>query len=416
MLFFTYFCTIIMNGYYRYITLILLLFIPIVANAQDRPNAKQSKPKPKVYSNTKGGQIKHTKLVKTSDPTDEYSGVRTDPYGVKKNKKKVDNDTVDVADDASPKSSNYQDPYLFDESPQDKENEQIDRENLLQRPVNTPNDVAEDEEEDHGIITPHYALSQQDDPGTDSEEDILMAFDPAQLHALKMDISEMTPVEVKLTDAENGKFFVFPTPEYARPSSHFGPRRRRFHYGLDLAMPTGEPIYAAFDGVVRFSKYNSSYGNLIVIRHDNGLETYYAHLSKRHVTPGTRVKAGEEIGLCGNTGRSRGSHLHFEIRYKGNAINPENVISCETRTLLAPTITLNKNSFNKVAKPGYANNTSGRSSVGNYSKGGKYYKVRTGDTLSRIAKRNGTTIAKLCKLNNMKQNAVIRPGQTIRLR
>ncbi len=405
-----------MNRYYRYITLILLLFIPIVANAQDRPNAKQSKPKPKVYSNTKGGQIKHTKLVKTSDPTDEYSGVRTDPYGVKKNKKKVDNDTVDVADDASPKSSNYQDPYLFDESPQDKENEQIDRENLLQRPVNTPNDVAEDEEEDHGIITPHYALSQQDDPGTDSEEDILMAFDPTQLHALKMDISEMTPVEVKLTDAENGKFFVFPTPEYARPSSHFGPRRRRFHYGLDLAMPTGEPIYAAFDGVVRFSKYNSSYGNLIVIRHDNGLETYYAHLSKRHVTPGTRVKAGEEIGLCGNTGRSRGSHLHFEIRYKGNAINPENVISCETRTLLSPTITLNKNSFNKVAKPGYANNTSGRSSVGNYSKGGKYYKVRTGDTLSRIAKRNGTTIAKLCKLNNMKQNAVIRPGQTIRLR
>ena len=405
-----------MNRYYRYITLILLLFIPIVANAQDRPNAKQSKPKPKVYSNTKGGQIKHTKLVKTSDPTDEYSGVRTDPYGVKKNKKKVDNDTVDVADDASPKSSNYQDPYLFDESPQDKEIEQIDRENLLQRPVNTPNDVAEDEEEDHGIITPHYALSQQDDPGTDSEDDILMAFDPAQLHALKMDISEMTPVEVKLTDAENGKFFVFPTPEYARPSSHFGPRRRRFHYGLDLAMPTGEPIYAAFDGVVRFSKYNSSYGNLIVIRHDNGLETYYAHLSKRHVTPGTRVKAGEEIGLCGNTGRSRGSHLHFEIRYKGNAINPENVISCETRTLLAPTITLNKNSFNKVAKPGYANNTSGRSSVGNYSKGGKYYKVRTGDTLSRIAKRNGTTIAKLCKLNNMKQNAVIRPGQTIRLR
>ncbi|MBO7575939.1 MAG: peptidoglycan DD-metalloendopeptidase family protein [Bacteroidales bacterium] len=405
-----------MNRYYRYITLILLLFIPIVSNAQDRPNAKQSKPKPKVYSNTKGGQIKHTKLVKTSDPTDEYSGVRTDPYGVKKNKKKVDNDTVDVADDASPKSSNYQDPYLFDESPQDKENEQIDREHLLQRPVIMPNDVAEDEEEDHGIITPHYAISQQDDPGTDSEEDILMAFDPAQLHALKMDISEMTPVEVQLTDVENGKFFVFPTPEYARPSSHFGPRRRRFHYGLDLAMPTGEPIYAAFDGVVRFSKYNSSYGNLIVIRHDNGLETYYAHLSKRHVTPGTRVKAGEEIGLCGNTGRSRGSHLHFEIRYKGNAINPENVISCETRTLLASTITLNKNSFNKVAKPGYANNSSSRSSVGNYSKGGKYYKVRTGDTLSRIAKRNGTTIAKLCKLNNMKQNAVIRPGQTIRLR
>ena len=266
-----------------------------------------------------------------------------------------------------------------------------------------------------GIVTPQYAFSMHDDPGTDSEEDILMAGDSALVHTLKMDISEMTPVEIKLTDAEHGKSFVFPTPEYARPTSHFGPRRRRFHYGLDLAMPTGEPIYAAFDGVVRFSKYNRSYGHLIVIRHDNGLETYYAHLSKRHVAPGTRVKAGEEIGLCGNTGRSRGSHLHFEIRYNGNAMNPEDVISCETHILIKPTLHLTKDSFRKVAKRGYANQ-SPKSRVGNYSDGGKTYKIRTGDTLSRIAKRNGTTVSKLCKLNGLRENSVLRPGQTIRLR
>ena len=401
-----------MKKYIFHIVLILMMFVPIVANAQDRPNAKQNKNKPRVYANTNGGQIKHNKLVKTSDPSDEYSGVRTEPYGVKKPKKKVNNDTVDVADDVEVKPT-YPDNYLFDENPQDKENEIVDNKNAQKAKQQEEEET--EEEERMGIVTPQYAFSMHDDPGTDSEEDILMAGDSALVHTLKMDISEMAPVEIKLTDAEHGKFFVFPTPEYARATSHFGPRRRRFHYGLDLAMPTGEPIYAAFDGVVRFSKYNRSYGHLIVIRHDNGLETYYAHLSKRHVAPGTRVKAGEEIGLCGNTGRSRGSHLHFEIRYNGNAMNPEDVISCETHTLVKPTLRLTKDSFRKVAKRGYSNQ-SPKSRVGNYSDGGKTYKIRTGDTLSRIAKRNGTTVSKLCKLNGLRENSVLRPGQTIRLR
>ena len=401
-----------MKKYIFHIVLILMMFVPIVANAQDRPNAKQNKNKPRVYANTNGGQIKHNKLVKTSDPSDEYSGVRTEPYGVKKPKKKVNNDTVDVADDVEVKPT-YPDNYLFDENPQDKENEIVDKKNAQKAKQQEEEET--EEEERMGIVTTQYAFTMHDDPGTDSEEDILMAGDSALVHTLKMDISEMAPVEIKLTDAEHGKFFVFPTPEYARATSHFGPRRRRFHYGLDLAMPTGEPIYAAFDGVVRFSKYNRSYGHLIVIRHDNGLETYYAHLSKRHVAPGTRVKAGEEIGLCGNTGRSRGSHLHFEIRYNGNAMNPEDVISCETHTLVKPTLRLTKDSFRKVAKRGYSNQ-SPKSRVGNYSDGGKTYKIRTGDTLSRIAKRNGTTVSKLCKLNGLRENSVLRPGQTIRLR
>ncbi len=401
-----------MKKYIYYTTLILLLLIPISASAQDRPNAKQNKNKPRVYANTQGGQIKHNKLVKTSDPGDEYSGVRTEPYGVKKPKKKINNDTVDVADDIESKNAN-QEPYYYEEIPQSGETPQVFNQGVLEKPRERVEEP--DEEEGMGIVTPRYALSQQDDPGTESEDDILMAGDSGLVHTLKMDISDMEPVDIQLTDASNSKYFVFPTPEYARPSSHFGPRRRRFHYGLDLAMPTGEPIYAAFDGVVRFSKYNRSYGNLIVIRHDNGLETYYAHLSKRHVTPGTRVKAGEEIGLCGNTGRSRGSHLHFEIRYNGNAMNPEDVISCETRTLIKPTLHLTKESFRKRAKAGYSNQNS-RSRAGNYSDGGKTYKIRTGDTLSRIAKRNGTTVKKLCQLNGLKETSVLKPGRTIRIR
>lgn len=403
-----------------------------VSHAQDRPNAKQNKTiKPKVSSSDKGGsQIKYNKLVKTKDPGDEYSGVRIDNFAQKKpKKKKVNNDTVDVADDVAEKPSTSEDYYYFDENPQDRDN----RENAFYdgpnvplpnspKPQERPGQPEEMDEDDNTDLVrglPGYALSQKDDPGAESEDEILYAGDSASVHSEKLDVSIMEPVTLSLVDPEQGKRFVFPTPQRAIPTSHFGPRRRRFHYGLDLAMPTGEPIYAAFDGVVRFSKYNSSYGHLVVIRHDNGLETYYAHLSKRHVAPGMHVKAGDIIGLCGNTGRSRGSHLHFEIRYKGNAMNPENVMNTDTRDLISPEITLTHNSFRKVAKRGKENanvHSSHRSSSGNYSGDGKYYKVRTGDTLSRIAKRNGTTVSKLCKLNGLRESSVIRPGQKLRIR
>jgi murein DD-endopeptidase MepM/ murein hydrolase activator NlpD len=418
---------------YIYFTIIILMVAFVAQSyAQDRPNAKQNKTiKPKVSSSDKGGsQIKYNKLVKTKDPGDEYSGVRIDNFAQKKpKKKKVNNDTVDVADDVEGKSPTNEDYYYFDENPQDRE----DRENAfydapsvplpsmpnLQERPGQPEEMDDDDNSDLVRGLPDFLLSQKDDPGAESEDEILYAGDSASVHSEKMDVSLMEPVTLSLVDPDHGKHFVFPTPQRAIATSHFGPRRRRFHYGLDLAMPTGEPIYAAFDGVVRFSKYNSSYGHLVVIRHDNGLETYYAHLSKRHVAPGMHVKAGDIIGLCGNTGRSRGSHLHFEIRYKGNAMNPENVISTDTRDLISPTLTLTHNSFRKVAKRGKENTgsqSSRRSSSGNYSSDGKYYKVRTGDTLGRIAKRNGTTVSKLCKLNGLRENSVIRPGQKLRIR
>lgn len=421
-----------MKKYLNLIILVMMVVLSVSVAAQDRPNAKQTKSKPKVSTSNKGSQIKYNKLVKTKDPGDEYSGVRTDNFGQKKPKKSIENDTVDVADDIETKPSPITDNFYFDENPQDRDaresaffdrgakdrNSAKDRPNMKERPGH-PEDS---EDENTGLVRglPNYLNPEQDDPGAESEDEILMAGDSAMVHSMKMDVSTMSPVEIVLVEPSKGKNFAFPTPQRAIATSHFGPRRRRFHYGVDLAMPTGEPIYAAFDGVVRFSKYNSSYGHLVVIRHDNGLETYYAHLSKRHVAPGMRVRAGELIGLCGNTGRSRGSHLHFEIRYKGNAMNPENVMDCSTRELISNTITLTSSSFRKVAKRGAENNSAGssshRSTAGNYSGDGKYYKVRTGDTLSRIAQRNGTTVSKLCNLNGLRETSVIRPGQKLRLR
>ena len=252
-----------------------------------------------------------------------------------------------------------------------------------------------------------------DDEGVESEDDILLAgFDTAAIHLPKLDVNSITsPININLRNNARGEKFTWPTPWTARPSSHFGPRRRRFHYGLDLALPTGEPIYAAFDGVVRISKRNRSYGELVIIHHSNGLETYYAHMSKRHVVAGQQVKSGEIIGLCGNTGRSRGSHLHFEIRYMGNAINPENVLDCSTHDLVSDELSLTSSSFRKVAK-----GKEGRvSSGGGKASGNGWYRVRSGDTLEKIARRNGTTINQLCKLNGISRNKVLHPGDKLRV-
>ena len=241
------------------------------------------------------------------------------------------------------------------------------------------------------------------DDGAESEDEILWeAFDTSIIHQPKLDPSTITdPILLRLSN------FSWPTPTTARPTSHFGPRRRRWHYGLDLAQPTGEPIYATFDGVVRISKYNRSYGNLVIIHHDNGLETYYAHMSKRHVTAGDHVKSGQIIGLCGNTGRSYGSHLHFEIRYMGNAMNPEDVIDCSTHDLINQTLTITSGSFRKVAKGGKGGGTATASNG--------WYRVRSGDTLEKIARRNGTTVKRLCQLNGISQNKVLHPGDRLKV-
>lgn len=288
----------------------------------------------------------------------------------------------------------------------DRRNSQETERYMYQAPIFVvPEDEDYDDFEEEGpnIFT-------LDDEGVESEDDILLeGFDTAIIHQPKFNVNSIIePIVVKLRDPSSGQKFTWPTPWSARPSSHYGPRRRRFHYGLDLAQPTGEPIYAAFDGVVRISKYNRSYGNLVIIHHPNGLETYYAHMSKRKVHAGDQVRSGDVIGLCGNTGRSFGSHLHFEIRYKGNAINPENVMNCSTHDLISDELSLTPNSFRKTATRNKVSGNAGSSTGG-------WYRVRQGDTLEKIARRNGTTITQLCRLNGISENKVLHPGDRLRV-
>lgn len=196
--------------------------------------------------------------------------------------------------------------------------------------------------------------------------------------------------------------FCMPT-EHTKITDVFGyrPRRRRGHYGLDIKVYVGDTIRAAFDGKVRVVKNQGrrGYGKYVVIRHDNGLETVYGHLSKQLVEVDQLVKAGEPIALGGNTGRSTGSHLHFETRFLGKPLNPALMFDFEKQDIVADTYTFYKDKSD--SKKGT-------------SPKGLFYKVKRGDTLSKIASRQGTTVSQLCKLNRITRRTVLRPGQVLR--
>ncbi len=130
------------------------------------------------------------------------------------------------------------------------------------------------------------------------------------------------PIYIELYNVEKNQLWAPPLRNTQLKSSNFGPRWGHFHHGVDLALPTGEPVFAVFNGTVKLSTYGKGYGNYIIIKHDNGLETLYAHLSKRRVKVGQLVKAGQMIGAVGSTGFSTGPHLHFEVHYQGYTLNP----------------------------------------------------------------------------------------------
>ncbi len=189
------------------------------------------------------------------------------------------------------------------------------------------------------------------------------------------------------------KGYFMPT-DSTRITDKFGyrPRRARAHLGIDIKVKIGDTIRAAFDGKVRISRYERrGYGHYLVIRHPNGLETVYGHLSKKLVGENEIVHAGDPIGLGGNTGRSTGSHLHFETRILGQAINPALMFDFPHQTAVTDYYVYSKNTREV------------------------YYKVRSGDTLSRIAIKNETTVANICKLNGISRNAIIKVGQTLRV-
>lgn len=200
--------------------------------------------------------------------------------------------------------------------------------------------------------------------------------------------------------------FCMPTSN-TRITDIFGyrPRRRRVHNGLDIKVLVGDTIRAAFDGKVRIVKNQGrrrGYGQYIVIRHDNGLETVYGHLSKQLVSEEQLVKAGDVIGLGGNTGRSTGSHLHFETRFLGIPIDPALMFDFEKQDIVADSYTFHK---------GKTKATTARAVAAGE---GLFYKVKKGDTLGRIAARQGVSIDQLCKLNRITRKTILRPGQVLR--
>lgn len=214
-------------------------------------------------------------------------------------------------------------------------------------------------------------------------------------------------------------------------TSKMGPRWGRMHKGLDIKVYIGDTIRAAFSGKVRIKKYErAGYGKYLVIRHNNGLETIYGHMSDWLVEENQVVKAGQPIGLGGNTGRSTGSHLHFETRLCGVALNPALLFDFVNQDVTADYYMFRKETFehesvainkNLVLEGGRSNelaretaNKNGRNqNVREFSET-KYHKVSVGETLTSIAKRRGTTVAQLCKLNYLTRDVKVRPGQILR--
>jgi murein DD-endopeptidase MepM/ murein hydrolase activator NlpD len=208
--------------------------------------------------------------------------------------------------------------------------------------------------------------------------------------------------------------FSMPTMGYT--TSNYGHRGRRMHHGIDLKVQIGDTIYAAFDGKVRITQFERrGYGNYVVLRHPNGLETVYGHLSKFLVSENDVVKSGDPIALGGNTGRSTGSHLHFETRFLGKSINPTQIVDFENKTCFKDKYIVHTSS---LGTPG-AKMTASRSSASSKNKYAtgtvSYYRIKKGDTLGKIARQYGLTVNQLCKLNNMSTKETLRLGKSLRV-
>lgn len=237
-------------------------------------------------------------------------------------------------------------------------------------------------------------------------------------------------MEVPDTKVIDVSGFAMPTPGYVTSPYGYRPRFRRVHKGIDLKLQVGDTVRAAFDGRVRLTNFErKGYGYYVILRHPNGLETVYGHLSKFLVKDDQDVKAGDPIALGGNTGRSFGAHLHFETRYMGYPINPAAIFDFANQTVHTDEYTFDKRTYtqarnfdpdaNSEYTRKYLANAANQPKAKSGSKSGsksKTYVVKRGDSLSRIASRNGTTVKALCKLNGLTTSSKLKPGTRLRVR
>lgn len=212
-------------------------------------------------------------------------------------------------------------------------------------------------------------------------------------------------------------------PVPGRLTSNYGYRARfgRMHKGVDLSLRMNDTVYAAFDGKVRLTNYEAKgYGNYVIMRHPNKLETVYGHLNKILVKPNQNVKAGQAIGLGGSTGRSTGPHLHFETRYMGYAINPSAIINFENGTVHTDTYTFSKSTYTQPrsfspskSKPAVEEKSNRYQAAASTS---STYTVKSGDSLANIARAYGVSTTTLRRLNGMSANDKITVGQVLKVK
>ena len=252
------------------------------------------------------------------------------------------------------------------------------------------------------IVTPYYTPVDPDSLPVIYDDCRLNRFDDLPEEYDNWDEASINPYGIRLVDMTDTvkidmRGYFPPSQKYV--TSNFGFRRGQFHYGIDLKVHKGDSVFCAFDGQVRLTKYQrGGYGQYVVVRHQNGLETLYAHLDKTFVTPGQAISAGEALGLGGNTGRSTGYHLHFETRYLGNVIDPNDLYDFTEYSVKNDILWLSAANFEYVKEVEKV----------------RFWTVKQGDTLGRISSRTGVSIARLCSLNNIKKTSILRIGQKIR--
>ncbi|MES2131646.1 MAG: M23 family metallopeptidase [Bacteroidota bacterium] len=205
--------------------------------------------------------------------------------------------------------------------------------------------------------------------------------------------------ESQIIKIESDSLGTYSHPRVGPVNSKFGWRDGRMHKGIDINLHRGDAVVAAFDGMVRIAHAKGGFGNVIIIRHYNGLETVYAHLSKIKVKPGQVVLSGQLIGLGGSTGHSSGPHLHFEVRFKGQAINPASIISFADNKTFNDSIVVKKSRYGICAYPSNAT----------------LHTIERGDTWYEVAKRYGLSMKELCVLNNIEKRYYLKPGQKLRV-
>ncbi|MFI3267091.1 MAG: M23 family metallopeptidase [Rikenellaceae bacterium] len=232
-----------------------------------------------------------------------------------------------------------------------------------------------------------------------------------------------------------GKGFTYPLPE-GKFISNYGIRSGRMHSGVDIKAPKNTDVLSAFDGVVRMAKYYSAYGNIVVVRHYNGLETVYAHNTKNLVKVGDEVASGDVIAKVGRTGRATTEHIHFEVRVAGQYVNPNALIDVHNNTIQKGDLYIYKKGTKIYAsntRPSHiaslaenvgenVTETTGSKTAVKAEEEEKiaaavYHTIVKGNTLGAIAKKYGTTVSKICQLNNgLTPKTTLKLKQKIRVR